>query len=35
MKYQEEEISEILYVPYKKFKEMVKNEQKDLLMRNE
>lgn len=35
MKYQEEEISEILYVPYKKFKEMVKNKQKDLLMHNE
>lgn len=34
MKFQEEEISEIIYVPYKKFKEMVKNEQPDLLMHN-
>lgn len=31
MKFQEEEISEILFVPYKKFKAMVKNGQKDLL----
>ena len=31
MKYQEEEISEIIYVPYKKFKEMVNNKQPDLL----
>jgi len=33
MKYQEDEISEILYVPYKKFKEMVANNQPDLLMK--
>ena len=31
MKFQEEEISEIMYVPYKKFKEMVNNKQPDLL----
>ena len=31
MKFQEEEISEIMYVPYKKFKEMVKDHQPDLL----
>lgn len=35
MKFQEEEISEIFFVPYKKFKEMVKNKQADLLMYNE
>lgn len=35
MKYQEEEISEIFYVPYKKFKEMVKNRQHDLLRHDE
>ena len=35
MKYQEEEISEIFYVPYKKFKEMVKNKQHDLLRHDE
>lgn len=35
MKYQEEEISEIMFVPYKKFKEMVKNKQEDLLMHDE
>lgn len=35
MKFQEEEISEIFFVPYKKFKEMVKNKQADLLMHNE
>jgi isopentenyldiphosphate isomerase len=35
MKYQEEEISEIMYVPYKKFKEMVKNRQSDLLMHDD
>lgn len=35
MKFQEEEISEIFFVPYKKFKEMVKNKQEDLLMHNE
>lgn len=32
LKYQEEEISEIFYVPYKKFKEMIKNRQKDLVI---
>ena len=31
MKYQEEEISEIFYVPYKEFKKMVENKQPDLL----
>ena len=31
MKFQEEEISEIMYVPYKEFKEMVNNKQSDLL----
>ena len=31
MKFQEEEISEIMFVPYKKFKEMVNNKQPDLL----
>ena len=31
MKYQTEEISEIFFVPYKKFKEMVNNHQPDLL----
>lgn len=35
MKFQEEEISEIFFVPYKKFKEMIKNKQADLLMHNE
>lgn len=35
MKFQEEEISEIFFVPYKKFKKMIKNEQADLLMHNE
>ncbi len=35
MKFQEEEISEIMYVPYKKFKEMVKNRQSDLLMHDD
>lgn len=35
MKYQEEEISEIFFVPYKKFKEMVNNKQPDLLMHND
>lgn len=35
MKFQEEEISEIFYVPYNKFKEMVQNKQPDLLMHNE
>ena len=31
MKFQKEEISEIMYVPYKEFKKMVKNKQSDLL----
>jgi len=31
MSYQESEISEIFFVPYKKFKEMVINKQPDLL----
>lgn len=31
MKFQEEEISEIFYVPYKEFKNMIKNKQPDLL----
>lgn len=35
MKYQEDEISEILFVPYKKFKEMISNNQSDLLMKND
>lgn len=35
MRYQEEEISEIFFVPYKKFKEMVNNKQPDLLMHND
>lgn len=35
MKFQEEEISEIFFVPYKKFKEMVINKQPDLLRRDE
>jgi len=35
MKFQEDEISEIFFVPYKKFKEMVKNKQPDLLMHTE
>lgn len=35
MKYQESEISEIFFVSYKKFKEMVKNKQEDLLMHND
>lgn len=32
MHYQESEISEIFFVPYKEFKKMVKNKQPDLLM---
>lgn len=32
LKYQEEEISEIFFVPYKKFKEMIENRQKDLVI---
>lgn len=35
MKYQEEEISEIFYVPYKEFKNMVENRQPDLLRHDE
>ncbi len=35
MKYQEEEISEIFYVPYKEFKSMVNNIQPDLLRHDE
>lgn len=35
MKYQEEEISEIFFVPYEKFKEMVENHQPDLLRHEE
>ena len=31
MKFQEDEISEIMFVPYKKFKDMVNNKQPDLL----
>lgn len=32
MKYQESEIAEIFFVPYKEFKKMVQNKQPDLLM---
>jgi len=35
MKYQEDEISEIFFVSYEKFKEMVKNHQPDLLRQDE
>lgn len=35
MKYQEEEISEIFFVPYKEFKKMVNNRQPDLLRHDE
>lgn len=35
MKFQEEEISELFFVPYKMFKEMVNNKQPDLLMHTE
>ncbi len=35
MKFQEEEISEIFFVPYKEFKDMVNNEQPDLLRHDE
>lgn len=35
MKFQESEISEIFFVPYKKFKEMVVNRQPDLLRHDE
>lgn len=34
MKFQKEEISEIMYVPYEEFKEMINNKQPDLLIRN-
>ena len=35
MKFQVEEISEILFVPYKKFKQMIENKQTDLLRHDE
>lgn len=35
LKYQKEEISEIFFVPYKKFKEMIINRQPDLLRHDE
>ena len=35
MKYQENEISEILFVSYKKFKEMIANNHPDLLMKQD
>ena len=35
MEFQEDEISEIFFVPYKQFKEMVNNKQPDLLMHDE
>ena len=35
MKFQESEISEIFFVSYKKFKQMVENKQSDLLMHTE
>lgn len=35
MHYQESEISEIFFVPYKKLKEMVENKQPDLLIHND
>ena len=35
MKYREEEISEIFYVPYRDFKRMVRNNQSDLLRHDE
>ncbi len=35
MTYQESEISEIFFVPYKEFKKMVENKQPDLLMHTE
>ena len=35
MKYQEEEISEIFFVPYKRFKQMVNNKQPDFLRHDE
>ena len=35
MKFQEEEISEIFFVPYNEFRKMVNNKQPDLLMHTE
>lgn len=35
LKFQEEEISEIIYVPYTLFKRMIKDRQEDLIMRDE
>ena len=35
MKFQKEEISELVFVPYKKFKKMVDNKQPDLLINSE
>ena len=35
MKYQVEEISEIFFVPYKEFKNMVENKREDLLRHEE
>lgn len=35
MKYQEEEISEIMYIPYNEFKEMIKNHHPELLRHEE
>ena len=35
MKYQEEEISEIMYIPYNEFREMVKKEDKELVKHEE
>ena len=35
LKFQEDEITDIMFVPYLKFKEMVKNKQPDLLLHNE
>ena len=35
MKYQKEEISEIIYVPYKDFKNMVNSNNKELLRHDE
>lgn len=35
MKFQKEEISEIFFVPYKQFKEMISNKQADLLMHDD
>lgn len=35
MKYQEEEISELFFVPYKDFKKMIEDRQPDLLRHDE